>query len=199
MWFDCTLLLCRSMNFQLRNKTLSQSLNSLVKTEANIWENSRADQWKSETQSRVFTCSRILTNFYHDTNSKNSHINSFPAVLSTGLLQIINSKGYKSYELDPINGQVLKFKWSLFCLLNCKKLSSGHNWRNRLLTLINIRVPANFKFVFSIFYSYIKSSWSQLIDYLRVNDLYEVFQSVYKTFYSIETALLWVHFWLCWS
>ena len=38
-------------------------LHSLVKTEANVWENSRADQWKPEMQSRVFTCSRILTNF----------------------------------------------------------------------------------------------------------------------------------------
>ena len=31
-----------------------------MKTEANAWENSRADQWKPETH---FTCSIILTNF----------------------------------------------------------------------------------------------------------------------------------------
>ena len=40
----------------LRNKTCFPCLHSLVKTEANVWENSRADA------SRVFTCSRILTN-----------------------------------------------------------------------------------------------------------------------------------------
>ena len=38
-------------------------LYSLVKTEANVWENSRADQSKTEMQSRVLTSSRILTNF----------------------------------------------------------------------------------------------------------------------------------------
>ena len=47
----------------LRNETCFPSLHSLVKTDANIWENLRADQWKPEMQSRVFTCSRILTNF----------------------------------------------------------------------------------------------------------------------------------------
>ena len=47
----------------LRNKTCFPCLHSLVKTEANVWENLRADQWKPEMQSRVFTCSRILTNF----------------------------------------------------------------------------------------------------------------------------------------
>ena len=48
----------------LRNiKTCFPCLHSLVKTEAKLWENSRADQWKPETQSRVFICSRILTNF----------------------------------------------------------------------------------------------------------------------------------------
>ena len=34
-----------------------------MKTEVNVWENSRADQWKPKTQSWIFTCSRILTNF----------------------------------------------------------------------------------------------------------------------------------------
>ena len=33
------------------------------KPEANFPENWRADQWKSETQLRVLTCSKILTNF----------------------------------------------------------------------------------------------------------------------------------------
>ena len=47
----------------LRNKTCSPCRHSLMKTEANVWDNSRADQWKSETRSRVFTCSRILKNF----------------------------------------------------------------------------------------------------------------------------------------
>ena len=46
----------------LRKKTSSPCLHSLVKTEVNVWENSTADQWKPETQSRVFTSSRILTN-----------------------------------------------------------------------------------------------------------------------------------------
>ena len=46
----------------LRNKTFSPCLHSLVKSEANVWENSRADQWKPEMQSRVFTCSRACTN-----------------------------------------------------------------------------------------------------------------------------------------
>ena len=32
-------------------------------SEGNVWENSRADQWKLETRSRVFTRSRILTSF----------------------------------------------------------------------------------------------------------------------------------------
>ena len=32
--------------FHLRNKTCSPCLDSLVKTEANLRENSRADQWK---------------------------------------------------------------------------------------------------------------------------------------------------------
>ena len=47
----------------LRNKTCFPCLHNLVKTEVNVWENSRADQWKPETQSRVFTSSRIRTNF----------------------------------------------------------------------------------------------------------------------------------------
>ena len=47
----------------LRNKTCFPPLHVLVKIAANVWENSRADQWKPETQSRVFTCSRILKNF----------------------------------------------------------------------------------------------------------------------------------------
>ena len=49
-------------NFRKEKKS-SLCLHSLVKTKANVWENLRADQWKSKTQSRVFTCSRILTNF----------------------------------------------------------------------------------------------------------------------------------------
>ena len=49
--------------FHLRNKKFFQCFHSLVKTEVNVWENSRADQRKLEMQSRVFTCSRILTNF----------------------------------------------------------------------------------------------------------------------------------------
>ena len=36
---------------KLRNKLCFPCLHSLVKTEANVWENSRADQWKTETQS----------------------------------------------------------------------------------------------------------------------------------------------------
>ena len=36
--------------FCLRNKTYFPCLHSLVKTEGNIWENSRADQWKPEMQ-----------------------------------------------------------------------------------------------------------------------------------------------------
>ena len=47
----------------LRSNILIMKLHSLVKTEANVWENSRGDQWKPETQSRVFICWRILTNF----------------------------------------------------------------------------------------------------------------------------------------
>ena len=43
----------------LRNKTCSLCLNSLVKSVSNIWENSRADWWKPEMQSRVFTSSRF--------------------------------------------------------------------------------------------------------------------------------------------
>ena len=54
------------LDFYLRNKTCFPCLHSLVKTEANVWENSRADQWKPETLSRVFTCSRILPNFRLD-------------------------------------------------------------------------------------------------------------------------------------
>ena len=34
----------------LRNKTCYPCLHGLVKTEANVWENSRVDQWKPETQ-----------------------------------------------------------------------------------------------------------------------------------------------------
>ena len=49
--------------FYLRNKTCFPWLQSLVKSEGNVWKNSWADKWKPETQSRVFTCSRILTNF----------------------------------------------------------------------------------------------------------------------------------------
>ena len=39
--------------FHLTIRTCFPCLHSLVKTEANVWENSRADQWKPETQSRV--------------------------------------------------------------------------------------------------------------------------------------------------
>ena len=45
----------------LRNKACFPWLYSLVKIEANVWENSRADQWKPETQLRIFSCSRVLT------------------------------------------------------------------------------------------------------------------------------------------
>ena len=41
----------------------TKTVASLKKTKANVWENMRADQWKPEMQSRVFTCSRILANF----------------------------------------------------------------------------------------------------------------------------------------
>ena len=47
----------------LWNETFSPCLHSLVKTEANLWKNSRADQWKPEMH---FACSRILTNFAED-------------------------------------------------------------------------------------------------------------------------------------
>ena len=50
-------------NFNLRNKTCFPCLHSLVKTKVNVWENSRVDQWKPKKQSKVFTCSRVLTNF----------------------------------------------------------------------------------------------------------------------------------------
>ena len=45
------------------NKTRSPCLHSMVKTGANVWEISRANQLQPETQSRVFTCSKIFTNF----------------------------------------------------------------------------------------------------------------------------------------
>ena len=48
-----------SVVIHLRNKTCFPCLHRLVKNEANVWENSRADQWKPETQSRVFTNSRF--------------------------------------------------------------------------------------------------------------------------------------------
>ena len=51
---------CRE--FLLRNKTCFLCLHSLVKTEANVWENSRADQWKPETQSK-FSPAREFSNF----------------------------------------------------------------------------------------------------------------------------------------
>ena len=54
---------CAAVSLYLRNKTCFPCLQSLVKTEANVWKNSKADQLKHETQLRVFTCSRILTNF----------------------------------------------------------------------------------------------------------------------------------------
>ena len=34
----------KTLRLQFRNKTCSPFLHSLVKTEANVWENSRADQ-----------------------------------------------------------------------------------------------------------------------------------------------------------
>ena len=52
--------------FHLRIKTCSPCLYSLVKTEASVSENSRADQWKPKTQSRIFTCSRILIKGFHN-------------------------------------------------------------------------------------------------------------------------------------
>ena len=47
----------------LLNITRFPCLHYLVKTKASVWENSRADQWKPERQSKVSTCSRIITNF----------------------------------------------------------------------------------------------------------------------------------------
>ena len=58
-----TVVLLLSVVLYLRNKTCFPCLHSLVKTEANVWENLRADQWKPKMQSRLFTCSRNLTNF----------------------------------------------------------------------------------------------------------------------------------------
>ena len=46
--------------FDLRTKTCSPCLHSLVKTEANVWKNSRADQWKPETQSKVSPAREFL-------------------------------------------------------------------------------------------------------------------------------------------
>ena len=39
----------------LRKKTCSSCLHSLVKTLANVWENSRADQWKPENWASEFS------------------------------------------------------------------------------------------------------------------------------------------------
>ena len=69
----------------LRNKTCSPRLHNLVKTEAKVWENSRADQRKPETQSKIKLLFSVLTkrktinearmhvyfNFFHET--VNSH------------------------------------------------------------------------------------------------------------------------------
>ena len=53
------LLFFLSLDRHLWNITFSVCLHSLVKTEANIWENSRANQWKPEThRSREFSPAR---------------------------------------------------------------------------------------------------------------------------------------------
>ena len=67
-WFNHVLYLLSNALYYfaillLKNKTCSPCLHSLVKTKANVWENSRVDQWKREMQSGFFTSSRILTNF----------------------------------------------------------------------------------------------------------------------------------------
>ena len=63
-----------------------------MKTEANVWENSKADQWKPKTQLRVFTCSRILTNFAEEANSSLGYPRlevSIPVALSADVLSIV--------------------------------------------------------------------------------------------------------------
>ena len=59
-WLTLTTM---SIEHYLRNKTCFPCLHSLVKTEANVWENLRADQWKPEKQLRIFACSKILKSF----------------------------------------------------------------------------------------------------------------------------------------
>ena len=47
--------------YNWNKQTNKKILLKLVKIEANVWENSRKDQWKPmQEQARVFTCSTIL-------------------------------------------------------------------------------------------------------------------------------------------
>ena len=59
-WWWCAHLNC---HFSFKKYNMFLCYHSLVKTEAKVWENLRADQWKPKMQSRIFTRSRILTNF----------------------------------------------------------------------------------------------------------------------------------------
>ena len=65
----------------IKKQTCYPCLHSLAKTEANDLENLRADQWKPEMQSRIFTCSRILTNIILTFRTVKNEINTLLVIL----------------------------------------------------------------------------------------------------------------------
>ena len=133
-------------------------------------------------------------------------LNRFWAVSSSELLNIISSTSFKSCELDPVPGHVLKCLLPAILPIIIKivniSLESGRMpelFKQAIIKPLlkkpsldpgefkNFRLISNLRFISKIIE---KCVAKQLTEYLNSNGLCETFQSAYRSNHSTETALI---------
>ena len=136
-------------------------------------------------------------------------LNSFSSATSNNLMTLISAMSFKSSELDPIPGHLLKECTDTVLPTITKVVNQSlatasfpHQLKEAMIKPLikksnldtdefkNFRPISNPRFLSKIVEKVVAV---QLIEYLEVNGLNERFQSAYKKFHSTETALLRVH------
>ena len=136
-------------------------------------------------------------------------LNSFSSATSNNLMTLISAMSFKSSELDPIPGHLLKECIDTVLPTITKVVNQSlatasfpHQLKEAMIKPLikksnldtdefkNFRPISNPRFLSKIVEKVVAV---QLIEYLEVNGLNERFQSAYKKFHSTETALLRVH------
>ena len=151
----------------------------------------------------------MLAQFDTGTPSFTTELNSFSSATSNNLMNLISAMSFKSSELDPIPGHLLKECIDTVLLTITKVVNQSlatasfpHQLKEAMIKPLikksnldtdefkNFRPISNPRFLLKIVEKVVAV---QLIEYLEVNGLNERFQSAYKKFHSTETALLRVH------